>query len=285
VELASLRPTPTPRIRSRRSHAYSLLQLDPDLGLLLDEARHESARRELFVRVLRLDRGSWAGGALGSASPDHMGLLVIDGAIAREVEIGDTISTELLGPGDLIRPWSPDITPHLLPQQIGWHVLEGARLAVLNRDFGVRLLRYPEINAMLLDRLNRRGERAATLKAITSLNSVEARLLALFWHLAEDWGRKTPEGVLVPLRLSHRLVGELVGARRPTVSSAAGKLAREGRLTRRDDASWLLLDDPAMPPGFGRGRVIAHRRHLLADAALDGEHGATPDVTRTPSRE
>jgi hypothetical protein len=34
-------------------------------------------------------------------------LLVIDGAIARNVELGDTISTELLGPGDLIRPWSP----------------------------------------------------------------------------------------------------------------------------------------------------------------------------------
>jgi CRP/FNR family transcriptional regulator, cyclic AMP receptor protein len=86
-----------------------LLELDPDLGLLLDEVRRESARRELLVRVLRLDRGSWAGGALGSTSPDHLGFLVIDGAIAREVELGDTISTELLGPGDLIRPWSADV--------------------------------------------------------------------------------------------------------------------------------------------------------------------------------
>jgi CRP/FNR family transcriptional regulator, cyclic AMP receptor protein len=285
VELASVRAEPAPAVSSRRSRAYSLLELDPDLGVLLDEARRESARRELLVRVRGLQRGGWAGGALGSTGADHLGLLVISGAIAREVELADTISTELFGPGDLIRPWSPHTSAPLLPHQIGWHVLESARLAVLDRDFGVRLLRYPEINAMLLDRLNRRGERAATLKAITSLNSVEARLLALFWHLAEDWGRKTTDGVLVPLRLSHRLIGELVGARRPTVSAAAGKLAREGRLTRRDDASWLLAGDPPTPSGFDLGRVISHRPHLPADVALGGEHRVSAEVGRSPSRE
>jgi CRP/FNR family transcriptional regulator, cyclic AMP receptor protein len=123
------------------------------------------------------------------------------------------------------------------------------------------------------------------LKAIASLNSVESRLLALFWHLAEDWGRQTTDGVLVPLRLSHRLIGELVGARRPTVSTAPAKLAREGRLTRRDDASWLLVDDAFTPPRSDRARVVSHRRHLLADVAPHAEHGATAEVARAPSRE
>jgi hypothetical protein len=50
----------------------------------------------------------------------------------------------------------------------------------------------------------------------------------------------TPDGVQVPLRLSHRLIGQLVGARRPTVSSALAELAGRGDLVRRPDGTWLL---------------------------------------------
>jgi len=190
------------------------------------------------------------------------------------VVLADTISTELLGPGDLIRPWSPGYAPHLLRRQVRWQVLAEARLAVLDRGFGRAVLRYPEVNAMLLDRLNRRAERIATMKAIAQLNSVERQLLALFWHLAEEWGKVTREGVVIPLTLSHRLLGELVGARRPTVSSAAGKLAREHKLTRRDDGSWLLADKPEAPPAIAR--VVAHRRRLLADGSFEADDAPAP---------
>jgi CRP/FNR family transcriptional regulator, cyclic AMP receptor protein len=267
----------------------SLLDLDPDLGQLLEEPRHTAARNELLVRRLTLSRGSWAGGELSSASPDHVGLLVTEGAIAREVVLADTVSTELLGPGDLIRPWSPVHAAPLLGQQVRWQVLAEARLAVLNRAFGVAVLRYPEINSMLLDRLNRRAERLATMKAITQLNSVDRRLLALFWHLAEDWGRMTADGVLVPLAISHRLLGELVGARRPTVSTAAAKLAGDGKLVRRCDGTWLLPAEG--PDGIATNVVqpmIFHRRRLLAgvspddgntDAALPGAfEGGPPEA-------
>jgi CRP/FNR family transcriptional regulator, cyclic AMP receptor protein len=247
---------------------WSLLDLDPDLGQLLDEPRYTSARTELIVRRLTLPRGSWAGDELNVVSPAHVGLLLIEGAIAREVVLADTVSTELLGPGDLIRPWSPGPAPPLLRRQVRWQVLAEARLAVLNRAFGVAVLRYPEINSMLLDRLNRRAERLATMKAITQLNAVDRRLLALFWHLAEDWGRMTVNGVLVPLAISHRLLGELVGARRPTVSTAAAKLAGDGKLVRRCDATWLLPADG--PDGIATNVVqpmIYHRRRLLADVS------------------
>jgi hypothetical protein len=279
MSLTSLEGDQEPRASAWRSrgrwYAYPLLELDPDLGAPLTEPRRAAARVELAVRVLRLARGCWAGGELRPASPDHFGLLLIDGAIAREVVLADTISTELLGPGDLIRPWSPGYAPHLLHLQVRWQILAEAHLAVLDRGFGMAVLRYPEVNAMLLDRLNRRAERIATMKAITQLNSVERRLLALFWHLAEEWGKVTREGVLIPLTLSHRLLGELVGARRPTVSSAAGKLAREHKLTRRGDGSWLLASDPEAPPEDGR--VVAHRRRLFADGAFKAGDAPAPE--------
>ena len=53
----------------------------------------------------------------------------------------------------------------------------------------------------------------------------------------------------MPLVLSHRLIGELVGARRPTVSTALAELARDGQLVRRDDGTWLLTGEPVAVPG------------------------------------
>ena len=52
------------------------------------------------------------------------------------------------------------------------------------------------------------------------------------------------DGVIVPLALTHRILGQLVGARRPTVSTALSELAEREELTRRPDGSWLLRGDP-----------------------------------------
>jgi CRP/FNR family cyclic AMP-dependent transcriptional regulator len=273
-----------PGVSRARARAHvSLLELDPDLGALLEEHRRAAARAELLVRVLRLARGQWAGGELGPTNPGHVGLLVLDGAITREVVLADSVSTELLGPGDLIRPWSPARGEPLLGQQVRWQVLAEARLAVLNRAFGVALSRFPEVTSMLLERLDGRAERLATTKAIAQLNSVDRRLLALFWHLAEDWGRMTGEGIVVPLTLSHRLLGELVGARRPTVSSALATLSRDGKLIRRSDDSWLLADEPDATLAPVTARMILHRRRLLAGPPPEKAH---PDVldTSEPSK-
>ncbi len=47
-------------------------------------------------------------------------------------------------------------------------------------------------------------------------------------------------GVVIPLRLSHQLIGQLVGAQRPTVTLALGKLGQRGDLERREDGTWFL---------------------------------------------
>ena len=109
---------------------------------------------------------------------------------------------------------------------------------------------------MLLDRACARAHRLAMLQAIPHLNSVDRRLLALFWHLAERWGRVTPDGIVVPLTLSHRLLAEIVwAARRPTVTVGIAALERRGKLLRLDDASWLLLGEPPGPPADWRRGV------------------------------
>jgi hypothetical protein len=244
-------------------HATTLLELDPDLGQLLPKDRLAAARRELRVAVRTLEPGPWDVDRLSGASPEHLGLLIVDGVIAREVLVSDTISTELLGPGDVIRPWRIQDGSGLLQHDVRWNVLTRSRFALLDRRLSVELGRYPEVGAAIVDRVNERALRLGLTQAISQLNRVDRRLLALFWHLAERWGRMTSGGVALPMTLSHRMLGQLVGARRPTVSTALGELVKKGELVRRDDGTWLLTGEPVGVPAPEIERLIPMRRRVL----------------------
>src|SRR3954447_20095201 len=84
-----------------------LLDADPDLGALLNEGRREQAERELVVRTHRLPVGPWDVSRLARAAAAHVGLLIVSGVLSRELIVADHVSAELLGPGDLVRPWQP----------------------------------------------------------------------------------------------------------------------------------------------------------------------------------
>jgi hypothetical protein len=241
-----------------------LLQLDPELGQLLTPERRTAAERELRVRVTTFPVGEWDGGRLADADPTHLGLLLVEGVLAREIVLSDTVSTELLGPGDIVRPWHIEGPPELLPVAVRWNALAAVRLALIDRRAAAQLGRYPEIGAVIVDRLSERAQRLSITQAISQLNRVDRRLLALFWHLAERWGRVSRDGIVVPLALSHRLIGELVGARRPTVSTALAELARDGQLVRRDDGTWLLTGEPVSGSETAL-EVIRQRRRLMPE--------------------
>jgi hypothetical protein len=267
-------------MRSRQA-VTSLLDADPEMGRLLSGERAARAHAELRVHVGALARGPWDVERLSRVDAGHLGLLVVDGVIAREVLLADTIGTELLGEGDLVCPWFEGNGAGLLELEVRWTVLAEARIAVLDRGLAARLARFPEVNSVLVERVLARAHRIAVGQAISQLNGVDRRLLALFWHLAPRWGRVTPDGVAVPLALSHRLLAQLVGARRPTVSAALGELGERGELVHREDGTWLLKGAPVGVPRPEVERVIAHRRRLVpsqpangrgARRAANGEH-------------
>jgi hypothetical protein len=267
-------------------HVAPLLDLDPDLGQLLEGDRLAAGRRELRVAVHTLEAGPWEVDKLEHTSPDHIGLLILDGVLAREVLVSDTVSTELLGPGDVVRPWRLHDESTLLRHVVRWNVLTRSRIGLLDRRFGTVLATFPEVNAALIDRVNERALRLAVTQAISQLNRVDRRLLALFWHLAERWGRMTPDGVALPMTLSHRMLGQLIGARRPTVSTALSELAKEGEVARRDDGTWLLTGAPVGIPEPEIERVIPMRRRLLpTDAAreLESEPASVVGLPHAPA--
>jgi CRP-like cAMP-binding protein len=221
--------------------SQSLLRLDPDLGQLLSAERRALAEEQLTASVATVAPGVWRPDRLCAAHrASNVGLLVLSGALVREIRLVDPASAELFGPGDIFRTWHGDAAPPMLRASTEWRALERTSVAVMDGATALTLRGYPDVMAVVLDRLNARAERLAVTQAISQITGVETRVEALLWHLSQRWGRVGKQGVIVDLVLSHRLIGSLVGARRPTVSTALARLVDEGRVIRRDDGTWLL---------------------------------------------
>jgi CRP/FNR family transcriptional regulator, cyclic AMP receptor protein len=221
-----------------------LLDADPELGARLSEQRFELARRALVVPALSVDAGSERD--LASKQPsDSIGLLVVDGLLMREIEIAGVGGAELLGGGDVIHPGDVrggDLA--LLRGNLRWSVLKPARLAVLGAGFVTRVASWPEVMAAIALRAVWRTHGLAVSHSISHHGRVDDRLLLLFWHFAQRWGRVRPDGVRLDLPLTHELVGEMVGSARETVTWAFAQLAREG-FVEREGRGYRLAVSPA----------------------------------------
>ena len=237
-----------------------VLVRDPELAGSLDGERLRKAERDLVAATAVAFEGPWDPEEESDSVRGGIGLLLLEGLIVRRVGRTGRYGAELLGPGDLVRPWQPASRAGLLPVDAVWSVLSPLTVAVLDRRFAAEVARYPEVTATLFDRLSERSMRLATTQAISQLTRVDRRLKALFWHLAERWGRVSGTGVIVPLDLTHRILGQLIGARRPTVSIALSELADRDELLRRPDGSWLLRGDPPNAHSLARKPAVTAQR-------------------------
>jgi CRP/FNR family transcriptional regulator, cyclic AMP receptor protein len=223
----------------------SLLDADPDLGVGVPPDDLELAQHRAVAGVLEVDAGAeWDLGPVRAAADDGwLGLFVLDGLMIRRVSVGKRHACELFGPGDLLRPWDTDGEYEPLPIAVDWHVLKPARLALLDAAFALRIARWPSISSRIVARVAQRARYLALTQAATHLPRTHARLLILFWLLAERWGKVTPRGVYVTLPLTHEVLAMLVGAHRPTVTIALQRLARAGLLIRERSDRWLLANE------------------------------------------
>lgn len=219
-----------------------VLREDPELAESLVGERRERASAECTARELRITPGPWDVDA--SAIPENgIGLLVLSGLLTRRMVIDGRVGAELLGEGDVLRPWQHDEASTMLSLRADWNVIEPTRMALLDDQFCQLFADYPELASRLFARSVQRSHQLAVQLTIIHHARVDVRLHMLFWHLAGRWGRVRGDGTVVPLRLTHALLSELVAARRPTVSSALSDLARRGLVRPVDDA-WLLSGPP-----------------------------------------
>jgi hypothetical protein len=211
-------------------------------GLGGDDARAAVAHAP--AQVFSVVVGDWHRPLAERGGPRDIGFLVLDGLLLREVRIGGSACCELVGRGDLIRPWDEDAM-RSVQSRTEWRAHAPATVALLDEAWGRAVAPWPEVMRNLLRRSVQRSQSLALYLAISHVVGVDARVLTILWHFADRWGHVTPEGTVLPLKLTHELLGTVVGARRQTVSAAVTELARRGAISRdADGARWVLHERP-----------------------------------------
>jgi CRP-like cAMP-binding protein len=220
----------------------SVPEADPDILRGLDESAADEAKAHATAELISFEPGPWEPSI--DAARALYGLFIVDGLLSRGVVIEGRRAAELLGPGDVLRPLSSESLVSSVSFTIEWEILQPTSFAVLDRDFADAVTRWPEIAGALMDRMVGRAHALAFHLAVSHLKLVETRLVAVLWYYADRWGRVTPEGRVLPVRLTHALLARVVGARRPSVSTALGRLQDRGLIERLPNGHWLLLGEP-----------------------------------------
>jgi CRP-like cAMP-binding protein len=184
--------------------------------------------------------------------------------LSRNTIVAAAPCPELLGAGDVLRPWQDEGSFASLPWESDWDVLQPATLALLDARFARIICPWPSIFAALLERMMERQRWMSLQVAVGHLRRVDARILILLWHLGDRWGTMRPEGVHLPMRLTHAYIARLIGAQRPSVTLALTELAELGRLRRERDGSWVLL------------RPVPELADLLAQTGGQRRRGEVP---------
>jgi Crp-like helix-turn-helix protein len=235
---------PVAESASAATEELGLLQIHPELATGLSARRRAEAGRQLRVPVIALPGGDWTPPRKGL--PSGVGYLVVGGTLLRRVVLNGGRSVELLAEGNLLLPWREDPVSF---SRAEWQVIDSARLAVLDLRPGSPILHWPSIATTLMSRAIDRSRMAVLQSATMSIVGIEERLRILLWTFAERWGRLVPGGVEIDVNVPQAVLAEMVGARRPTVNLALGKLCNRGLLEPRGEGRWILLGEPPLPPG------------------------------------
>jgi CRP/FNR family transcriptional regulator, cyclic AMP receptor protein len=217
-----------------------VLEVDPDLGRTLSQDDLHEAQARVSAPTVVLEPGRWDQRALFAEAPAVVGMLVLEGLVARDVVVDGRSCRQLLGSGDALLEGAAHPVTSLLHTHIEWIVLERTRVALLGEAWVRATGRWPALNAELLLRAGEQAARLAVYQAIVHLPNVEDRVRSLFLLLADRWGRVTGDGIVIPVTLTHEALGLLVGAKRPTVTLALQELERQDLLSRRRDGTWVL---------------------------------------------
>ena len=81
-----------------------VLEADPDLGRNIDPAEWEVVRRACRGELLHVPRGPWPAASEAAMRGDVVAFVIVDGLLAREINLRDRCMVELLGHGDVLQP-------------------------------------------------------------------------------------------------------------------------------------------------------------------------------------
>jgi CRP/FNR family cyclic AMP-dependent transcriptional regulator len=232
------------RVTSTSLRRVRVLEVDQHLGARVDQDTYPRARQRCTAQTIQLPGGKrwWVDPA---DALEHLGFLVLRGVLLNRIRLAGRATIDLIGAGDLVRPWPPVDEYAELFTASRWEVLEETELAALDTRFLRDAAPWPELLITLSERMSWHARSLELRLAISQMPNLSSRLLVMLWHLADRFGRVDRYGVLVPLHLSRQVLAELVGADREPVSRRLRELAERGAVVP-DRGGWRLAGDP--PP-------------------------------------
>ena len=219
-------------------------------------------------------RPSWSSRSRSASTPrpqwlepraGGLGLLLLDGIVAVEVQVGDRTATELTGAGDLLQAPSADRRRPARARRDAGTSSCPARVAVLDAGFAERVRPWPQIALALLRRAGKRAERPR--------RAARHRLPAA--------ARGPPGADAVAPR---RALGQGRARRHPPLAPAHPPAARAARRGRAPVGL-----PRARPPGRGRARHrprrrVAPARHRSSTTSRASPSAGTTSHPRPPRR-
>lgn len=196
------------------------------------------------LRAIRID----AGAELDVAATGALCCVIGGGRLALAVIAEERERTiGMLEQGDLlVRPLEPWAASS---PQVRCFAIADSQVHLVDRERMETWMRDPALAANLVRVLSAQVADREMAVAIALEPRVERRLLLKLRQLAERWGRVTPDGIRLDLRLTHQELANMVGAVRESVTIALGRLAEAGEIEVRNRT--LIIRPPDQDGGPG----------------------------------
>lgn len=205
-----------------------------DLLSGLDEA---SVKRMLRgVTAVRLGQGDLVDVVESGAAC----CVVRSGRLALDFDEADAerhCTVTLLEEGDVLLPASESWTS--VGPRVRGRALEPSVVLLIDPDRFETWLTEPRIAANLVRVLAAQIADRELAVAVALEPRVERRVLLKLRQLAERFGRVTPDGVRLDLRLTHQQLADMVGAVRESITIALGKLVAHDEITIENRTIWI----------------------------------------------
>ena len=193
------------------------------------------------VVARRLAIGPGTGGTARLAGIGAHPALVIEGAILRTTRIGQRASALLHGPGDVLAGSGSEPAPF----EARARALTPSIVVVLDPPMLGSIAGAPALATRVSRAVEAQADMLGLQALLGQLTSIAERLDIILPLLAERWGTVSAHGVMLPAFLTHTVLAELIGVRRPSLTTALAELVARGTMRRLDDRRWLLSPEVA----------------------------------------
>jgi len=113
---------------------------------------------------------------------------------------------------------------------------------IRGEDFLALIRRQPDLMLRVVRHLAERLRAAEEEIADLAFRNVPGRLASLLLRLSEEYGRHTPQGRRLALRLTHQDMAAMIGATRETVTSVLSRFREDGLIAF--DRRYIVIRDP-----------------------------------------